>query len=64
MSRVCRCVDLYIDGMILSSIPILCLAGNEGAWRSYPLWYTGSSAVMGTLFYPVTISYTLYKLYL
>ncbi|QIN54609.1 putative transmembrane protein [Cedratvirus kamchatka] len=53
-------MELYTTGMLPCSVPIGWIAGQEYARGRCSAWQSASTAVVGTLFYPVTIYY-IYK---
>ncbi|SPN79196.1 Transmembrane domain-containing protein [Brazilian cedratvirus IHUMI] len=53
-------MEVYTIGMIPCSMPIGWVTGQEYVNGKFSAWRSASMAIVGTLFYPVTIYY-IYK---
>ncbi|SPN79194.1 Transmembrane domain-containing protein [Brazilian cedratvirus IHUMI] len=60
MSRV---AELYIRGMTPSAVLIGLVASSEGVNRKIPFWKVFTFTMVGTVLYPLTMSYFTYRLY-
>jgi hypothetical protein len=61
--RLRNFMEIYTTGMLPSSIAIGWIVAEEGVKRNVPKWKSFSVAVMGAMFYPVTMPYLAYKIY-
>nr|WIL04402.1 putative membrane protein [Cedratvirus lena]WIL04991.1 putative membrane protein [Cedratvirus duvanny] len=61
--RFHKFMDLYTTGMLPSAIPIGLIAGREGYNRGMSRWESFGTAMVGAAFYPITMSYLVYKTY-
>nr|WIL04410.1 putative membrane protein [Cedratvirus lena] len=59
MSRV---TELYIRGMTPSAVLIGLIASSEGVNRKVAFWKVFTFTILGTAFYPLTMSYFTYRL--
>ncbi|SPN79205.1 Transmembrane domain-containing protein [Brazilian cedratvirus IHUMI] len=61
MSRVKLFTELYTTGMKPCSFAIAIITYTEGYKRRAPFWKVCSVFAMATAFYPLSMSYLLYK---